>query len=50
MFKAPVAGYVIFSNPSALQRVEFRLIGGDECSCHLRYPLSFNGTHPTSLR
>ena len=49
-FRPPVDGYLRFSNLAAPQRVEFRLVGDSECSCHLRYPLSINGIHGVSSR
>ena len=50
LYKAPVAGYLMFSSINAPQRIEIHLVGGEECACHLRYPLSINGSHPISSR
>ena len=50
LYKAPVAGYILFSSISVPQRIEIHLVCGEECACHLRYPLSINGSHPINSR
>jgi len=50
LYKAPVAGYILFSSINAPQLIEIHLVGGEECACHLRYPLSINGSHPINSR